>query len=137
MSCMSVTFVSGGPLRPNGDIILMPQIFCRWHQSSADSLTVSTRSNLWESDRLTGVLRVVQLEGDITLLQDVSTCQTPNCKKGCHEGKNTVFYKPAQIQIIGSIKCQEGSNLSRCKPLLKYCTQGAISFGVSFIQPLI
>ena len=52
MTSMVVAFGSIGCIRPNGDIILMPYIFCRWHHPSVDSLTVSTRSNPQESHRL-------------------------------------------------------------------------------------
>jgi len=44
-------------------------------------------------------------------------------KKNIYQVLNNNFIK---IQILGSIKRQEGSNLSRCKPLLRYCTQEGV-----------
>ena len=54
MPSMQVAFGSGGPCLPNDDIILIPWIFCMWHPSLVDSLTISTCSNLQESHRLVG-----------------------------------------------------------------------------------
>ena len=40
--------------------------------------------------------------------------------------KSNFVSPPTTETILGSIKRQEGSNLPRCKPLLRYCTQGGL-----------